>query len=95
MDSDFLGKVKTLLADPESLERITAIARGLSAPTPAATPAAAPASAAESPAAGYRAAGKPDRSNTRIGSSRSGSRGRRNFCASAEPRLAADAARSS
>ena len=43
MDSDFLGKVKTLLADPESLERITAIARGLSAPTPAATPAAAPA----------------------------------------------------
>lgn len=38
MDSDFLGKVKTLLADPESLERITAIARGLSAPTPAATP---------------------------------------------------------
>lgn len=35
MDSDFLGKVKTLLADPESLERITAIARGLSAPTPA------------------------------------------------------------
>ena len=39
MDSDFLGKVKTLLADPESLERITAIARGLSAPTPAAAPA--------------------------------------------------------
>ena len=51
MDSDFLGKVKTLLADPESLERITAIARGLSAPTPAATPAATPESAAAGPAA--------------------------------------------
>ena len=59
MDSDFLGKVKTLLADPESLERITAIARGLSAPTPAATPAAAPASAAESPAAGTEQPASP------------------------------------
>ena len=57
MDSDFLGKVKTLLADPESLERI--IARGLSAPTPAATPAAAPASAAESPAAGTEQPASP------------------------------------
>lgn len=57
MDSDFLGKVKTLLADPESLERITAIARGLSAPTPAATPAAAP--AAESPAAGTEQPASP------------------------------------
>lgn len=55
MDSDFLGKVKTLLADPESLERITAIARGLSAPTPAA----APASAAESPAAGTEQPASP------------------------------------
>ena len=30
MDGDFLGKVKALLSDPESLERITAIAKGMS-----------------------------------------------------------------
>ena len=32
MDGDFLGKVKALLSDPESLERITAIAKGMSSP---------------------------------------------------------------
>lgn len=30
MDGDFLEKVKTLLSDPESLQRITGIAKGLS-----------------------------------------------------------------
>lgn len=41
MDGDFLGKVKALLSDPESLERITSIAKGMSSPqaAPAQTPA--------------------------------------------------------
>ncbi|MFR5865401.1 MAG: hypothetical protein ACLUFV_09725 [Acutalibacteraceae bacterium] len=42
MDGDFLGKVKALLSDPESLERITAIAKGMSFPAGCATQTSAP-----------------------------------------------------
>ena len=51
MDGDFLGKVKALLSDPESLERITAIAKGMSSPQAAPAQTSAPEQPAIPPAA--------------------------------------------
>lgn len=78
MDGDFLGKVKALLSDPESLERITAIAKGMSSPQ-----ARAGADVRTGAAGSPDCCGFPD--SVRAGGAARG-------CTAAEPRLAADAA---